>query len=272
MTAHRYSDASQAGRDVAEMLLDGSSYVEGFEADAAARNRWVPGLFVMRVRRLVRAALVLADAGQGLEASILLRSVTEYLITLHWLFLDFDAHDLIWRIDDLRSIIAMDDAASRAGFAILEPRIRQMYVDARDRWREKIDTLENIDARVPEKARGRLPSFEQRAQAAQLQGLYGLAYRWDSLGAAHPNATAVEQFLERPGGRVFRVSPQSQHPLPDPYPIAALLLMLVLLKAGEVSDEFRFAGDLNVVADQLREMGAIAVVDEAPIATEPILE
>jgi Family of unknown function (DUF5677) len=270
MTAHQYSDASQAGRDLAEILLDGSSYVDGLEVEVAARERWVPALFVMRVRRLVRGALLLADDGQGLEAAILLRSVSEYLITFHWLFLDFDAHDLVWRIDDLRSIVAMDDAASKAGFGILDAQIREKYLEARARWRERLDALDNIDARVPEKARDRLPGFEQRANAAQLEGLYGLAYRWDSLAAAHPNATAVEQFLERPGGGIFRIAAETQHPLPDPYPIAALLLMLVLLKAGEVSEELRYPGDLDAVAGQLREMGAQDAMDQGPIATEPI--
>jgi hypothetical protein len=76
MTAHRYSDASQAGHDTAQAILERTAHVEGLEADAASRERWVPAPFVIRVRRLIRSALLLADAGQGIEASIMLRSVT----------------------------------------------------------------------------------------------------------------------------------------------------------------------------------------------------
>jgi hypothetical protein len=272
MGAYDYSGSSAEGRGIAYALLDGSDQVEGLEVGAPDRQLWVPALFLLRARRLVRAALLLADAGQGIEASILLRAITEYLITLHWLFLDFDAHDLVWRIDDLRGILAMDDDATQAGFAILDPEIRPLYEDGKRRWRQHLDALENVDERVSEPARERLPSFEQRARATQLQGLYGLAYRWDSLAAAHPNATAVEQFLERHGNGILRISSAPQHPLPDPYPIAALLLMLTLLKTGELAPELRFNGDLDEIADRLRELGAMEALEVQPVGEAPSFE
>jgi Family of unknown function (DUF5677) len=270
--AYDYSSSSAAGRDVALALLDGSRKVEGLEVPAASRDVWVPALFLIRARRLIRSALVLADAGHGIEASIVLRAVVEYLITLQWLFLDFDAHDLVWRIDDLRSILAMDDAATGAGFAVLNPEIRPLYEEAKQEWRTRLDALEGVDERVPEQNRERLPSFEMRARAVQLEGLYGLAYRWDSLAAAHPNATAVEQFLERPGDGVFRVASEPQHPLPDPYPIAALLLMLVLLKTGDLAEELRFDGDLHDVAAHLRELDAMTALELRPVDDAPSVD
>jgi hypothetical protein len=214
-------------------LIERSAFFENAEVALEDRKRLVLMLFGARSRRLVAGAYHLADSGYGQEAAILIRSLAEYIITLHWLLLDFEAHDLVWQIDDVRATLALGRDAAQHDMPVMEVGHEAVFEHEHQRLRTELDELEDIDARVPEQRRDRMPGFEQRAQEAGLGQLYALAYRWDSLGAAHPNATALTQLLDRRGDvAVIRTEPVQE--LPDPYGIGPSLLAVVLVTIAEV--------------------------------------
>jgi hypothetical protein len=228
-------------RAVGLELIERSALLEDAEVALEDRRRCVLMLFGARARGLVAAAYELADAGHRQEAAMALRSLAEYLITLHWLLLDFEAHDLVWQIDDVRATLALGRAAAQEGLPVMEEGVEATFEGVRQQLRDQLDGLQDVDARVPADRRDRMPGFELRAREADLGPLYALAYRWDSLGAAHPNATALEQLLERRGDvGVIRTEPVQ--PLPDPYGVGASLLALVFMKIAEVYEDLAVPG------------------------------
>lgn len=104
--AHGYTHASVEAREIGQRLLDASRTYEGFQAPR--RNELAIAGLVGRARRLLRAAYRLADAGEGLEAAVLLRSMTEYCFTLLWLARDTELNVPRWLHDGLVRILAQD--------------------------------------------------------------------------------------------------------------------------------------------------------------------
>jgi hypothetical protein len=103
---------------------------------------------VGRQRRLLRAAYLLADVDQRLEASIMLRAMLEFLIRQRWLQLDPGLHYVLWVIEDLkarlridREVREQDRAAHEDAIEIMQPEIREPYERELDRMRNELDGL-----------------------------------------------------------------------------------------------------------------------------------
>ncbi len=237
--------AGNETRAAALELLERSAFFEDAEVALEDRQRWVLMLFGARSRRLAAGAFNLADSGHGQEAAMAIRSLAEYLITLHWLLIDFEAHDLVWQIDDLRATLTLGREAARHGIPVMGAEQEGVFEEECNRLRARLDGLENIDERVPANKRERMPGFEERALATGLGPLYAVAYRWDSLGAAHPNATALQQLLERQG-EVGVIRREPVLPLPHPYGVGASLLALVLVKIAELYEDLAVPGLADV--------------------------
>jgi hypothetical protein len=84
---------------------------------------------------------------------------------------------------------------------------------------------------------------------------YSLAYRFDSLSAAHPSAMAVEQlFAPHPQGVRVLADPPPERGYADPYGVGAFILRDALRHAAEQIPELVLDGFDDVAArlDQVR--------------------
>lgn len=261
-------------------LIDASRPYEGFQA--RGRNELAIAGLVARARRLLRSAYRLADAGEGLEAAVLLRSMTEYCFTLLWLAKDPDLNITRWLHDSLVRILAQDkelraierrrrrDAglpepeADDEPIGILFPEMRQRMIAARDALRTDLAGIDDLerrlepsrenDTREPEVRARDVPSFRAQAKLTGLGDIYALAYTFDSLAIAHPNSFAAEQLLElaqdASGGAVAH---EPTRALPDPYAVGAALLVLLLETGGEQISALAIDG-LPGVLERLRAL------------------
>lgn len=216
---------------------------------------------VARQRRLLRAAYLLADSDQRLEASIMLRAMLEFLIRQKWLELDPGLHYVLWAIDDLnarlridREIREQDAEAHDEAIEIMQPEMRVQYERELGRMRGQLGQLQErlgLDRPPP------YPNLREQAIAVGLGFSYSLAYRFDSQSAAHPSAMAIEQLLQdRPdlGGIRLLPEPPPERGYADPYGVGAFILRDALASAAALVPELQLAGFDEVAAqlDQLR--------------------
>jgi hypothetical protein len=278
--AHEYTDASAAAREIGLGLLSASQSYEGFQA--SSRDDLAIAGLVARARRLLRSAYRLADAGEGLEAAVLLRSITEYCFTLLWLAKDRELNVTRWLHDGLARILRQDKelrgierrrrrelgmpeaVAADEPLGLLLPEMRQRMIGARDALRLELLGIDDLDARLesPQEAEMRapevrarsVPSFRAQAKLTGLGDVYALSYTFDSFAIAHPNSMAAEQLLElardSSAGAVAR---EPTRTLPDPYAVGAALLVLCLDTAGEQIPALKIDG-LPELLEHLREL------------------
>jgi hypothetical protein len=83
-------------------------------------------------RRPLRGAYLLADAGQRLEASIMLRATLEFLIRQRWLQLDPGLHYVLWANDDLKAPLRIDRKVRERDPAVHEKAIEVMQPEIRE--------------------------------------------------------------------------------------------------------------------------------------------
>lgn len=238
-------------REVGLRLLVLSEFYEGglVAADAAGgRAASIAGL-VARQRRFVRAAHRLLDAGDRLEAQVLIRSQIEFLIVQKWLQLDPDLHFPMWFIKDARSRIALHDHVVRTdGIAVIEEDVLARYRNARQNKTAELDAIcAQRGIPIP-----RYPTLEQQARAVELETVYALAYRFDSQSAAHPQALAIEQLLEPvPEGIIIRGEPPVDRRYADGYAVTAICLHDALASAAAHYDDLAIH-ELAQIAEQIR--------------------
>jgi hypothetical protein len=224
------------------------SYQAGYQTLAIA------GL-VGRQRRLLRAAYLLADEDQRLEASILLRAMLEFLIRQKWLEADPRLNYLLWAADDLRARLRIDrevreedPEAHQGALEIMTPEMRETYENELARMEEQLTALQKeleLD-RSPA-----YPNLREQAMAVGLGFVYSLAYRMESHSAAHPSAMATEQLFEhRPdlGGVLLLPEPPADRALAEPYVVGAFTLRDALAGAAAFVPELRLDGFDEVVA------------------------
>ncbi len=277
---HDYTHASAEAREIGLRLLDLSRSYEGFQA--SRRDELAIAGLIARARRLLRSAYRLADAGEGLEAAVLLRSMTEYCFTLLWLAKDPEVNVTRWLHDGLVRSLRQDkelraierrrrrDAglpeagADDEPLGLLFPEMRQRMTSARDSLRAELAGIDDLEARLeppreddtraPEVRARDLPSFRAQARMTGVGDVYALSYTFDSFAVAHPNSMAAEQLLElardASGGAV---AAEPTRALPDPYAVGAALLVLLLETGGEQIPALAIEG-LPDVLDSLRAL------------------
>jgi Family of unknown function (DUF5677) len=276
-----YSHASAEARTIGVRLVELS---QGYEDQKSSSYIHVGAVaLVVRSRRLLRAAYMLADGEHGLEAAHLLRAMTEAAITLRWLGLDAELNFLRWVIEGTKRVLSHDDALRRlerrrrkeAGLpaetdadeplGLLLPKVRlERFEPALAARRADLAAIQNLEDRLepasstnkktPEKRAERLPSLERRASLAGLIAAYDIAYRWDSNAAAHASSLAVEQLLtpgDETAAAIVAAAP-TRH-FPDPYAAGALFLALTLETAGEQIPALA-VGELDELATQLQAL------------------
>jgi hypothetical protein len=255
-------------------LLDLSGiYERGVVRYEAGHETLAIAGLVARQRRLLRAAYLLADSDQRLEASIMLRAMLEFLIRQKWLELSPGLHYVLWAIDDLnarlridREIREQDPGAHEGAIEIMQPEIRDQYERELARMRAEFEQLQErlgLD-RAP-----RYPNLREQATAVGLGFSYSLAYRFDSQSAAHPSAMAIEQLFEdRPdlGGIRLLPEPPPERGYADPYGVGAFILRDALASAAALVPELQLAG-FDEVAAQLDELHP--QVDEQAAPPDP---
>jgi hypothetical protein len=251
--------ARECGLTLLEISAIYERGVVRYEAGAATLS--IAGL-VARQRRLLRAAYLLADAGHRLEASILLRSMLEFLIRQKWLELDPSPHHLLWVADDLRARLRIDREVREHAFAehgeaieIMRPEVREAYKLDLERMQEQLEQvrIELGVERIPD-----FPNLRQQAAATGLAFSYSSAYRFDSQTAAHPSALAIEQLMQdRPdlGGHQLLAEPPPGRGYADPYAVCAFILRDALAGAAALIPELALDGFDEVAErmDVLRE-------------------
>lgn len=276
----RYSHASREAREVGLQMLDASSGYEELVGDD--RFELAMASLVSRGRRLLRSAYRLADAGQGLEAAVLLRSLTEYAFTVRWLGRDPELNLLRWLMDGVTRIVRQDEELRRlerrrrrdAGLptpgptdeplGLLLPEMRTRLRETRHNLRGQLAAVEGIEDRIEPAREGddrsaseraeTLPDFRVQANLTGLEYVYALTYTFDSLAIAHPNSLAAEQLLEFTGeqGQVA-VAAEPTRTLPDPYATGAALFALALDAAGDHLPELQ-VGELPGFLARLAEL------------------
>jgi hypothetical protein len=206
-------------RELLTRLLDASSRYEN--AEIAAGTAYIPmvvAALVARSRHMARVIVRLADEGETTEAQVLLRALLEYAVTINWLDLDREKNPRHWLISDIRRRLAADNELRQLG----EPPI---IADAnRQRYEGVVARFEQDLGGNP----GQLPSVQQQAQQIEFPIGYSLAYRFDSQSGVHPTSLGAEQMLEavEDGFRLRTEPPPGS--APDPYAVAATLLLLAL--------------------------------------------
>lgn len=227
---------------------------------------------VARQRRLLRAVYLLADAGMRLEASYMVRAMTEFLIRQKWLESDPRRNQVLWAADDLEARMRIDrelrelvpDEHGEA-VAIMTPERRAQYEAGLEAMRQDVrQGHEELGAggKPP-----KYPNLREQAHEVGLDIAYSLAYRSDSL-LGHPTAHAIEQlFEEREDGIRVTPDPAPDRSYADPYSVAVVLLRDALASAAALNPELRLEGFDEVVArlDALHiEPGADARDDDEP--------
>jgi hypothetical protein len=260
------TEGEDVAREVGLNLLEISSTYERrvIRPEAGPAALAIVGL-VARQRRLLRGAYLLADAEQRLEASILLRTMLEFLIRQTWLQADPELNYTLWVLDDLEARLRIDreirkQARDEHGQAleVMEPVMRSLYEKSLDEMRRQVEALRQ---RLGLERNPRYPNLREQAQAVGLSFSYSLAYRFDSLSAAHPSAMAVEQlFARHPQGVRVLADPPPERGYADPYSVGAFILREALGHAAEQISELALEGieELGARLDAVRPGGDLA--------------
>ena len=275
----RYTAASREAREYGYRLLGlTTDYEEAvLRADTPMPFVGIVGL-VARSRHLLKVALREADVGDAVASAIALRGLTETLFTIAWLDIDLEIAYRVWVLDEIRSRLSQHEEVRRyernrrrrakrhgkkvkplAGGETLGLLARSSLVRFRRQQSEVRKQVQALPGRKRRLKRLRVervnktPTFQQRALAAGLGDLYSLLYRFDSNSAAHPNALAIQQFLEEtPAGIVVRATPQG--PRPDPYVVADAWFLGVLERAKKYVDQAAIEAALKEITKALARL------------------
>jgi hypothetical protein len=175
---------------------------------------------IAHIRYLLKHAFRTADAGHPAAAAMFLRSITESVLTLHWLKIDLTLGHLVWLLDGVRSTLIQHDEVRRNEKShrrrqrrkgvhvtgsplppgLLERGNLLFYKQQQTMLSAQIKSLPGFQRRAKRLQVSnnlRLPSLQKRAQAARVEHVYSLGYRFDSQSAAHPARLAIELYLEQ---------------------------------------------------------------------------
>jgi len=176
----------------------------------------------LRARRLVRAAVRLADEASWLEAQILLRTLLEYVITLEWIAADPELRILSWWQADERSFDVM---VSEVSSLISQP----IEIPAADDAARR-DLIEQIAKEAAAAGAPPYPSLQERARQVRGSLAYSLLFRLYSQGGVHPFRQSLLPLLQDMPERkaVLVHAHPKEGPVDDPYYLCAVLLVIAL--------------------------------------------
>jgi hypothetical protein len=217
-------DDPEPARRVIQDLLDLGHAIDGAlrVPEGVGVRKLLILAFTARARRLARATMILADAGLGLEAMVLLRSQLEFLLTLHWLLQDTDTRVKQWKLADLEwTVLVAGELKELGALDVVDPTVRRRFEEKIEEFRSEAMRGRSGDSMT------RMPSVKKISKALDVRATYSLAYRFDSNMAAHPSATAVDVMVrmdETSGDLVVGGVPRGGLQHTDPYTITAFVL------------------------------------------------
>jgi hypothetical protein len=237
--------------EVSAGLEDGTIVTRG----AGAMTLAIVG-FAARGRRLLRAAYFLLDQDHAPEAVPLLRTASEYLITMRWLLLDPEKNlRLLAESDVAKSLLIDARVYEHGGFRLMSDETREFYQAAQAHLKAhppgEAGAEENDLFGVAGK-RERLPTVERMAELVDLSFAYNSAYRLDSQSAVHATAMAINNaFDEVPEGHLVRPVPQLAFSGIDSYALGAFLLLDLLTETANRIPELGWETHLDLIRDNL---------------------
>lgn len=204
--------------------------------DAAALS--LVGL-ASRARRLTRAIYRLLDAGEALEAQVLLRSLLEYTLTAQWLAQDPRPRFLSWWLEDDRRFRVME----REVRALAKEPIDEVP-EALQRARDELRTQFQKEAEAVDAPR--FPTLVEMAAAVASPFAYSFVYRVLSQSGAHPYPHGLDPLIDdRPDRNAIVVRGEPvEWPTIEPYYLAAALLFISLRESGAHSSQVELANEL----------------------------
>lgn len=212
-------------------LLDASDAYEELEVDPERLDVATVFALVGVARRHLRAAYALTDLGLEMEAIPVRRALLEYALRIDWLLTDRQLNLKLWRWDDARTRLGIDEDAEDFPGDVLDAETRALL--ERTMAEIEADTADEL------KAKGLplgVPSIKTLAKHA-MPDVY-VAYRYDSQ-FIHPSAIAAQQRITRmpPEGRL-RVHDKEQllERHVDTYPVCAWFLLGLLASIDQRFD------------------------------------
>jgi hypothetical protein len=181
----------------------------------------------MRARRLTRAIYRLLDAGDTLEAQVLLRTLLEYALTAQWLAQDPRPRFLSWWLEDDRRFRVMEREVRALAKEPIEE-ISEELQRGRDELRTQFEKDADTQGAPP------FPNLVDMARAVDSPFAYAFVYRVLSQSGAHPYPHGLEPLIEdQPGSdRVLVRAAQKKPPTIEPYYFAGALLFISLREAA----------------------------------------
>lgn len=206
---------------------------------------------VGRQRRFLRAAYMLADTGQVLEAIGPLRSMFEFLVCQRWLALDPDRNWKLWMQEDHAARDRLRDRLRHRAPALHDAAVAALTPEQHEEAGVIATARRQVAGELGARQPGDRRTVEQRANQVGLGFVYDLLYRYESSAGMHPTMFAVDLLLETEAkGLRLHGEPTSQFAAPPVYLHGACLLHQALSESGKHTPELRLP-ELSSLGRQL---------------------
>jgi len=275
----RYSAASVDARRLGLELLEATRGYENLVVPRGIGPTDTAVLAVVaRARHLLQRAIAVADASDDFGAALLMRGITESVLTLAWVNKDPELAGIVWMLDEIRTRLNQHKEVARLernarrrarrrgetvtpllpgqSHGLLTRASVRALKRTREETRARAQRLPRNRARLKRlkvDQLTRMPPFDARAEVGGVEMIYSLTYRFDSNSVAHPSPLSLEQFLEpRNGDILIRATPRG--PRPDPYAVGSALFLAVVELAGDRVDHAALAAEIDRISEELHAL------------------
>lgn len=200
--------------------------------DTGSHDNWpvIAAAHIVRATRSLEAICLLRSTGFGADATTVLRSLFEHVVTFAWLAIDPAANVPLWLKEDARARIAANTA--------LESMDEPMFDDADTAYfRERIagttggcPSVEGMAREADAHWATRIQHWDLTDPKNNFLGLYQLVYRFSSV-YVHPRPVGLNIVLAAPMEGVLVVGGEAGD-LDEPVTWGPLVLLLGLLVGG----------------------------------------
>ena len=206
-----------------------------------------------RSRRLLQAAYKLIDAGDRDMAAPLFRVMNEYYIVSRWLLKVGDEEFELWALDDLRGqLTVLRRVAADPQLAEIKATIDEQIRSTEDAIRRYGGSTAPLTKRAAKKAGYATPKIEAMAKLADLDFVYGYAFRLLSQIDVHATPAAVDSaFDQTDEGPRLRPIPRFGLEGYDSYLVGAHLLLDILQPLAERLPELGWQPSTSLVSETL---------------------
>lgn len=199
-----------------------------------------------RARRLMRAIYRLLDAGDSLEAQVLLRTLLEYTLTAQWMAQDPQARFLSWWLEDDRRFRVMEREVRALAKAPIEEVPEELQ-------RRREGVREQFQRDAESQKAPRFPTLIDMAMAVESPFAYSFVYRVLSQLGAHPYPHGLEAVIEdspENNSVLVRPEPKDESTI-EPYYLAGALVFISLREAGSAFAPVALTAELAMLEPEL---------------------